>query len=87
MPSNPDPPISIEPSTIHNGLAIYDTGKGRPTFLMPYPHGHPVTPTAEGGLAMALRELELRVISFDPPGAFRSTRPAQVSMKEFSLLQ
>jgi proline iminopeptidase len=42
----------------------------------------PTTPTAEGALARAVLGVGCRLISFDPPGAFRSTRLAQVSMPE-----
>jgi pimeloyl-ACP methyl ester carboxylesterase len=49
---------------------------------MPYPHGFGKAPVVQGPLAAVLREQGLRVVSFDPPGAFYSTRPAQVSMPE-----
>lgn len=51
-------------------------------MLMPYPHGFTRLPAAEGELASILRELGFRVITFDPPGAFRSTRAARVCMPE-----
>jgi pimeloyl-ACP methyl ester carboxylesterase len=70
------------PALIHNGLAIYSTGTGGPLLLMPYPHGFGVAPIVQGPLAGVLRERNQRVISFDPPGTFNTTRPACVSMPE-----
>jgi proline iminopeptidase len=65
-----------------SGLAIYSVGDGQPLLLMPYPHGFGSAPIAEGPLAAVLRELGQRVLTFDPPGAFRSTRSAAVTMAE-----
>ena len=70
------------PTLNHDGLACYATGEGSPLFLMPYPHGFGVAPIVQGPLAAVLRELKQRVISFDPPGMFNTTRPAWVSMPE-----
>lgn len=67
---------------IRNGLAVYEMGEGEPLLLMPYPHGFATGPAAEGPLAQLIAGLGRRVLTFDPPGAFRSTRPAQVSIEE-----
>jgi proline iminopeptidase len=72
----------FEPTLLHDGLAIYSTGLGEPLLLMSYPHGFGVAPIGQGPLAVVLRELKQRVISFDPPGMFNTTRPAHVSMPE-----
>jgi pimeloyl-ACP methyl ester carboxylesterase len=72
----------FEPTLLHDGLAIYSTGAGEPLLLMPYPHGFGVAPIVQGLLAVILRELKQRVISFDPPGMFNTTHPAHVSMPE-----
>jgi proline iminopeptidase len=71
------------PYTQSDGLAIYRFGKGEPTLFMPYPHaasvvGDPVPTALIEGLVQADRE----VITFDPPGAGRSTRPARVDLAE-----
>lgn len=71
-----------DPITIHEGLAIYANGDGDPVLLMPYPHSFTRVPAAEGTLASILHEMGRRVISFDPPGAYRSTRPARVDLSE-----
>ena len=72
-----------EPTIVHEGLAIYTFGAGAPLLLMPYPHGASVVgapaPTA---LIDGLVRLGRRVITFDPPAAGRSTRPARLAMAE-----
>jgi pimeloyl-ACP methyl ester carboxylesterase len=67
---------------LNNGLAIYSVGEGQIVLLMPYPHGFTTFPIAEGILAQILVDSGYRVITFDPPGTFRSTRLAQVTMSE-----
>jgi pimeloyl-ACP methyl ester carboxylesterase len=49
---------------------------------MPAPHGFVTDPTSEGQLAALLTDLGHTVITFDPPGAFHSTRPARVDLAE-----
>ncbi len=71
-----------DPFTIQDGLAIYQSGVGEPLLLFPYPHGSTLRPMAAGALAAHLVGLGRRVITFDPPGAFRSTRPLQGEMAE-----
>jgi len=73
---------TIEPATVQKGLAVYDVGQGEPLLLLPYPHGYTLRSMAEGELAHLLVGLGRRVLTFDPPGAYRSTRPAQVTMPE-----
>jgi len=72
----------IEPSDVVDGLAIYSTGVGQPILLMPYPHMFTTSPIVERPLGNLLRDLNRRVITFDPPGAFRSQRIAQLTMDE-----
>jgi len=72
----------IEPSFVIDGLAIYSTGEGVPILLMPYPHMFTTVPIIESPLGTLLRDLNRNVITFDPPGAFRSPRNAQITMKE-----
>ena len=66
---------------MRNGLAMYAAGASEPLLLMPYPHGFGL-PFADWPLANLFQQLGRRVVTFDPPGAFRSTRPAQISMPE-----
>jgi len=40
-----------KPTTVNDGLTIYDTGQGEPLLLMPYPHGFGGVPMVEGPLA------------------------------------
>jgi pimeloyl-ACP methyl ester carboxylesterase len=74
--------IAAEPAVMRDGLAIYSTGQGEPLLLMPYPHGFGLAPIGQGPLAAALRELNQRVVAFDPPGAFNTTRRPDMSMDE-----
>jgi uncharacterized protein YjlB/pimeloyl-ACP methyl ester carboxylesterase len=71
------------PYAIHDGLAVYRFGKGRPVLLMPGPHrfqqpGH----RSADVLIAGLTRLRHQVITFDPPGSGRSTRPARLGMPE-----
>lgn len=68
--------------TIKDGLAIYHLGEGTPLLLFPYPHASTLRPMGEDRLAVGLAELGHRVITFDPPGAYRSTRPMRGDMAE-----
>jgi pimeloyl-ACP methyl ester carboxylesterase len=72
-----------ELAIIHDGLAVYSFGDGEPILFMPYPHAASVvgdaTPAAlSNGVVCRGR----RVITFDPPQAGRSTRPARLDMAE-----
>lgn len=70
------------PVSIDDGLAVYTVGEGDPVLLFPYPHGHTTTPMAKGPIADILQNLGYQVISFDVPGAFRSTRDPDGDMAE-----
>ena len=48
--STQDPSVS-KPTVVQDGLAIYREGSGEPVLLMPYPHGFPLQPMAEGRMA------------------------------------
>lgn len=72
----------IEPHSIKDGLAVYVVGEGKPVLLFPYPHSHATIPMAQDSLADALAAQGRTVISFDVPGAFRSTRTPTGSMDE-----
>ena len=72
-----------QPFAIHDGLAVYRIGQGPPVLLMPAPHRfqQPGDGTA-GPLVDGLVRLGRQVISYDPPGAGRSTRKPRISMRE-----
>lgn len=72
----------LEPVSVVDGLAVYQVGSGEPVLLLPYPHGHTVEPMAQGPIADILVALGRSVISFDPPGAYRSTREPLGTMEE-----
>lgn len=69
--------------TIRAGLAVYRFGHGQPILLMPGPHrfqrpGLRSCDALIDGLVWSGRQ----VITFDPPGSGRSSRPARLSMRE-----
>jgi proline iminopeptidase len=72
-----------DPAVIRNGLAVYRVGDGQPVLLMPGPHRFQIPGDGTAGpLIEGLAGLGRQVISFDPPGSGRSTRPAALSMAE-----
>lgn len=81
MGRDPDP--AVRPSAVHDGLTVYAFGSGEPVFLMPYPHAA----TVAGGrnlteLVEGLEGLGRQALTFDPPGAGRSTRSMRLDMSE-----
>jgi pimeloyl-ACP methyl ester carboxylesterase len=75
----------IQPLSVADGLAVYAVGTGEPLLLFPYPHGHTIEPMAQGPLAQILSGLGRTVITFDVPGAYRSTREPLGGMDEMIL--
>jgi proline iminopeptidase len=71
-----------EPVSVVDGLAIYSVGSGEPVLLFPYPHGHTTEPMAQGPIADILAGMGRTVVSFDVPGAYRSTREPVGDMEE-----
>lgn len=51
-------------------------------MLFPYPHAHTVEPMAKGQLSKILQDLGFSVITFDVPGAYRSTREPNGTIEE-----
>jgi 3-oxoadipate enol-lactonase len=72
------------PAAVHDGLAVYDLGAGPPTLVVPSPHGFVLTSSASGPLSAATLKASPRVVTFDPPGAFRSARPAALTVQEMT---
>lgn len=64
----------MQPESVIDGLAVYSVGSGEPILLFPYPHAHTIEPMAQGPIADALVAMGKRVITFDVPGAYHSTR-------------
>ena len=71
-----------EPAEIRNGLAVYQRGQGRPLLALPYPHASGGGPMIDGPLVSLAAGCGFQVSTFDPPGQYRSTRPARVSLDE-----
>ena len=72
----------VEPVSVVDGLAIYAVGHGEPVLLFPYPHGHTTEPMAQHPLAEILAGMGRTVVTFDVPGAYRSTREPAGDMDE-----
>jgi pimeloyl-ACP methyl ester carboxylesterase len=64
----------VEPASVVDGLAVYSVGSGEPVLLFPYPHGHTTEPMAQGSIARILAAMGRTIVTFDVPGAYRSTR-------------
>ena len=71
-----------EPAEIRNGLALYQRGEGQLLLALPYPHASGGGPMIDGPLVSLAVGSGFRVSTFDPPGQYRSTRPARVSLDE-----
>ena len=78
----PGAPDFIPPEIVVDSLAIYRVGEGDPVLLMPYPHAHTREPMAQSPLAQIIVSLGYSVVSFDVPGAYRSTRSPVGDMVE-----
>jgi pimeloyl-ACP methyl ester carboxylesterase len=76
--------IQSSPTVVRDGLAVFDSTGSQPVLLMPSPHGFVLGPTASGPLHAVLVALGLRVVTFDPPGAFSSTRRPTLSLQEMT---
>ncbi len=75
----------VPPDSVVNGLAVYavsDVCAGDPLLLFPYPHSHTTEPMAQTPLAEILIRMGRSAITFDVPGAYRSTREPIGDMDE-----
>jgi proline iminopeptidase len=70
------------PALVTEGLAVYREGGGEPVLLMPQPGGLSLGPPVTHPLSGALTDLGLGVVTFDPPGSYRSRRPPRLGMRE-----
>lgn len=68
--------------TERDGLAMYRRGTGPEVLVLPYPHASTHRPMAEDRLSDLLVGAGFTVVSFDPPGAYRSSRPMRGDMAE-----
>lgn len=68
--------------TVQDGLAVYRVGSGDPMLVLPYPHASTARPMGEDRFAEAVAALGRQVITFDPPGAYRSRRPMAGDLAE-----
>ncbi len=82
MASTADNNMNWAPDRMIAGLAIYARGHGEAILLFPYPHGFALGPMIDTPLSKQLQALPRRVLSFDAPGMFGTTRPAKMTMGE-----
>jgi len=72
----------LKPTLITDSLAVYIVGEGEPILVFPYPHAGTNEPMAQSDFSETFIELGRKVITFDVPGAYASTREAKVDMNE-----
>lgn len=72
----------LEPTLITDDLAIYIVGEGEPILVFPYPHAGTHEPMAQSDFSDTFIALDRKVITFDVPGAYASTREPSVDMNE-----
>jgi proline iminopeptidase len=72
----------VDPVSVVDGIAVYAVGSGEPVLLFPYPHGHTTEPMVQGPIASILAGMGRTVVTFDVPGAYRSTREPVGDMGE-----
>ena len=72
----------VDPVSVIDGLAVYSMGIGEPVLLFPYAHGHTTRPVVQGPIAGILADMGRTVVTFDVPGAYRSTREPVGDMDE-----
>jgi len=72
----------IEPTLILDDLAVYIVGEGEPILLFPYPHAGTTEPMAQSDFTEIFTSLGKKVITFDVPGAYETTREPKVDMDE-----
>lgn len=72
----------IKPTIMANDLAVYIVGEGKPILVFPYPHAGTNEPMAQSDFSAAFIALGRKVITFDVPGTYASTREPEVDMEE-----
>jgi proline iminopeptidase len=73
--------VSTE-TRVTDGLAVYSGGAGEPVLLMPYSHAFTTCRMIETPLASMLADMGRQVITFDPPGSYRSNRAPRMDIAE-----
>lgn len=72
----------IKPTVFTDDLAVYIVGEGEPILVLPYPHAGTNEPMAQSDFSATFIALGRKVITFDVPGAYASTREHKVDMNE-----
>ena len=74
--------LYITPAVMKNNLAVYIVGEGEPILVIPYPHAGTKEPMAQSDFSNTFMTLGRKVITFDVPGAYATTREPKVDMNE-----
>jgi len=74
--------LFFAPSVQLNDLAVYIVGEGEPILVFPYPHAGTIEPMAQSDFSNTFIALGRKVITFDVPGAYATTREPKVDMNE-----
>ena len=61
---------------------MYRVGEGEPVLQFPYPHATTLSSIAESPIVEILVRLGRTVLTFDPPGAYASSRPGDCTLEE-----
>jgi len=72
----------MSPTVLVNGLAVYTSGEGEPILVFPYPHAGTNKPMIQSDFSEIFIALGRKVITFDVPGAYASSREPKVDMDE-----
>jgi len=72
----------LEPTLITDSLAVYIVGEGEPILVFPYPHAGTSKPMPQSDFSETFTAMGRKVITFDVPGAYASTREPKVDMNE-----
>ena len=72
----------LGPTLITDNLAVYIVGEGEPILVFPYPHAGTHEPMAQSDFSDTFIALDRKVITFDVPGTYASTREPKVDMNE-----
>ena len=72
----------IKPTVSTDDLAVYIVGEGMPILVFPYPHAGTNEPMAQSDFSETFIAQGRKVITFDVPGTYASTREPKVDMNE-----
>lgn len=72
----------IKPTVNRDDLAVYIVGEGEPILVFPYPHAGTNEPMTQSDFSDTFIALGRKVITFDVPGTYASSREPEVDLDE-----